>query len=90
MAVNGAQPVTVERDPEPVIVEFGKPKSQPNAGEEVIIVNEGYSKENDEVFIKNEAFSIFGKMRVKPEDGSIVVAQPGAGRDDLSCKHFIV
>lgn len=86
------QPVTVVRDSKPVIVEFATPKSEPSDGEEdVIIVNEGYSKpsskENDEAFIRNEAYSIFGKMRVE-KDGSIVIADPG-GPDDSSCKHFI-
>jgi len=93
MAVNGAancKPrVTVVRDPKPVIVEFAKPKSQPTGGEEVVIIdNESFPAERDEINVNNETLSIFGKMRVKP-DGSIVVAKPEDAYDPASCKHFI-
>lgn len=76
------------RDPNPVVLEIAKPKShQPSSEEdEIIIINEGYSRrEQDEIQIRDEVFSVSGMMRVN-QNGSIFAARGTHDQTDLSCK----
>jgi len=72
-------------DPEPVVVEVAKPKLGSGDDCEVIIINESYYKDEEEVIINDRRYSIFGSMRVL-DDGSIVAGVP-TNLNDPSCKH---
>ena len=72
------------RDPTPVTVKVAERLNE-SVHVEVIITNEGYSTEEDQIII-NEECSISGKLRAK-EDGSVFVMASSGDPNDASCKY---
>ena len=74
------------RDPNPVVVEIAKQKSHPSEEDEIIIINEGFPKpEDEEIKIRDEVFKVSGVMRVD-QDGNIFAVRGTRDQTDLSCK----
>lgn len=78
------------RDRKSVFVEIATPKSQSSNAkpdEKIIIDEEVFTGEQDEIIINDQRFHISGTMRVK-EDGSIVAAPSRPDPNDPSGKCF--
>jgi len=84
-----AEDAALERlDPEPVVVEVAKPKFGGGDDSEVIIIKQGYRKDEEEIIINDKPYTIFGTMRVL-DDGKIVAGVPPTNPNDPSCKHLV-
>ena len=71
-------------DPKPVVLEIARPAKSPSS-DKVIIINQGYPTEQDEITINDEVYNVSGMMRVT-KDGSVYAGNITDDPRDLSCK----
>ena len=77
-------------DPKPVVLEIARPAKSPSSDEdEIIIINQGYPTEQDEITINDEVYNVSGMMRVT-KDGSVYAGNSTDDPRDLSCKCWFV